>query len=86
MYEESEDDGTRTRNHRRDKPMVDAKISYGFHQKARADERGRSAGRSDQQSEGGTVDAELGALVAAWPHLPEHIRAAIRALVVSAGA
>jgi len=41
-------------------------------------------GRSDRQSEGGTADAELAALVAAWPNLPEHIRAAIRALVTSA--
>ncbi len=40
----------------------------------------RSAGRSDQ-SEGGMLDADLAALVAAWPTLPDHIRAAIRALV-----
>jgi hypothetical protein len=61
-------------------------MSYGFQQKTRADERGRTAGRTSQQSEGDIHDAELAALVAAWPHLPEHIRAAIRALVVSAGA
>lgn len=42
---------------------------------------GCSAGRSDQQGEGGIADAELAALVASWPTLPDHIRAAIRALV-----
>ena len=47
---------------------------------------GCSAGCSDQQSEGGIPDAELAALVAAWPTLPDHIRAAIRALVgITAG-
>lgn len=42
---------------------------------------GRSAGCSDERDEGGIPDAELAALVAAWPALPDHIRAAIRALV-----
>ncbi|MCE9566704.1 MAG: hypothetical protein K8U57_32265 [Planctomycetes bacterium] len=32
-------------------------------------------------SEGGIPDADLARLVVAWPTLPEHIRAAIRALV-----
>ncbi|MCE9566702.1 MAG: hypothetical protein K8U57_32255 [Planctomycetes bacterium] len=41
---------------------------------------GRSAGRSDQ-SEGGISDADLAAIVAVWPTLPEPIKAAIRALV-----
>ena len=45
------------------------------------DRGGRSAGRSGEQSEGGIPDAELAALVAAWPTLPEPIKAAIRALV-----
>jgi hypothetical protein len=40
-----------------------------------------TAGRSDQQSEGGIPDADLAALVAAWPKLPDSIRAAIRASV-----
>ena len=40
-----------------------------------------SAGRSDQQDEGGIPDAELAALVSAWPTLPAPIKAAIRALV-----
>lgn len=44
---------------------------------------GRSAGRSDDTSEGGIADADLAALVAAWPTLPEAIKAAIRALVGS---
>jgi hypothetical protein len=42
---------------------------------------GCSAGCSGQQTEGGILDADLATLVAAWPHLPEHIRAAIRTLV-----
>ncbi|HVK16119.1 MAG TPA: hypothetical protein VM533_04165 [Fimbriiglobus sp.] len=42
---------------------------------------GCSAGCSDQQGEGGIPDADLAALVATWPTLPNHIRAAIRALV-----
>ena len=42
---------------------------------------GRSAGRSSEQGEGGVTDANLAALVAAWPMLPEPIKAAIRALV-----
>jgi hypothetical protein len=48
---------------------------------------GRSAGRSDmrdEQGEGGTPDADLAALVAAWPTLPERIKAAIRALIGTA--
>ena len=45
---------------------------------------GRSAGRSGEQSEGEIPDAELAALVAAWPALPEPIKAAIRALVGAA--
>jgi hypothetical protein len=42
---------------------------------------GRSAGRSDEKSEGDIPDADLAALVAAWPTLPGPIKAAIRALV-----
>ena len=42
---------------------------------------GCSAGRSGEQPEGGIPDAELAALVAAWPAFPEPIKAAIRALV-----
>jgi integrase len=45
---------------------------------------GCSAGRSDQEAEGGIADADLAALVAAWPMLPEPIKAAVRALVTSA--
>jgi hypothetical protein len=45
---------------------------------------GRSAGRSDLQSEGIITDPELARLVAAWPKLPDHIRQAIQTLVRSA--
>jgi hypothetical protein len=44
---------------------------------------GCSAGCSDVQTEEGTPDAELSALLAAWPTLPEPIKAAIRALLGS---
>ena len=42
---------------------------------------GRSAGRSDEQGEGGITDADLARLVAAWPTLPEPIRRAMIALI-----
>ena len=45
---------------------------------------GRTTGRTrpeSERSEGGIADADLAALVAAWPTLPDPIRAAIRALV-----
>ena len=42
---------------------------------------GCSAGCSDQRSEGDIPDADLAALVAAWPTLPDPIKAAIRTLV-----
>jgi hypothetical protein len=45
---------------------------------------GRSAGRSDYPGEGGTADADLAALVAAWPTLPEPIKRAVLALVNAA--
>ena len=44
---------------------------------------GCTAGCTGEQSEGGIPDAELAALVAAWPTLPEPIKAAIRALLGS---
>jgi hypothetical protein len=44
---------------------------------------GCSAGCSSQRSEGGILDADLAVLIAAWPTLPEHVRATIRTLVES---
>ncbi len=41
---------------------------------------GRTTGRT-HNTEGAPVDPELAALVAAWPTLPDHIRAAVRALL-----
>ena len=50
---------------------------------------GRTTGRTRPENEGkveaGTPDPDLAALVAAWPTLPDPIRAAIRALVATAG-
>ena len=78
----SKNDATRTRNQRIDSPPVS--IAKPKHNKAfsAADEDGRSAGRSEPHQEG-TADPDLAALVAAWPTLPHHIKAAIRALVGS---
>jgi len=45
---------------------------------------GCSAGCSDERREAGTPDADLAALIAAWPTLPDPIRAAIRTLVAAA--
>ena len=42
---------------------------------------GRSAGRSDLQSEGGISDPELARLVAAWPMLAEPLRRAMLAMI-----
>ena len=55
--------------------------SMGFSPSAPA---GCTAGCTSEQSEGGIPDAELAALVAAWPTLPVPIRAAIRALIGAA--
>ena len=77
----SEDDGTRTRNHRIDSPLVSRSKSQPDKQIAPSGPAGCSAGCSDQTGEGGIPDADLAALVAAWPTMPDHIRAAVRALV-----
>ncbi len=77
----SEDDGTRTRNHRIDSPTPNLTKPQKNKQFGDCCDSGRSAGRSDEQGEGGILDAELAALLAVWPNLPAHIRAAIRALV-----
>jgi hypothetical protein len=45
---------------------------------------GCSARCSDQRGEGGITDADLAAIIAAWPMLPDHIRAAVRALAQAA--
>ena len=77
----SEDDGTRTRNHRIDSPLTSHSNPKPHKDNTKSDAAGRSAGRSDEQGEGGITDADLTALVAAWPTLPEPIKAAIRALI-----
>jgi hypothetical protein len=46
---------------------------------------GRSARRSDTAGEGGNADADLAALVAAWPTLPAPIRRAVMAMIEAAG-
>ena len=46
---------------------------------------GRSAGRSEGTNEGGNDDPDLSRLIAAWPTLPEPIKAAIRALLGAVG-
>src|SRR5262249_25945651 len=80
-YFSSEDDGTRTRNHRIDRPHITRANTLKNKSFAASDTGASSAGRSKQQGEEDAPDAELAALMAAWPTLPEHIRAAIRALV-----
>ncbi len=47
----------------------------------RSDATGCSAGCSDQQGEGGIPDADLAAIVAAWPTLPQALRLAVLAIV-----
>ncbi len=45
---------------------------------------GRSAGRSDDESEGGNDDPDLSRLIAAWPTLSEPIRRAMLAILEAA--
>ena len=45
---------------------------------------GRSAGRSDDECEGGNDDPDLSRLIAAWPTLSEPIRRAMLAILEAA--
>ena len=80
----NEGDGGRTRNLRSDSPPSPVRNPNTAKQLTAIAAGGCSAGCSGEQSEGGIPDAELAALVAAWPTLPEPIKAAIRALVGAA--
>ncbi len=76
----SENDGTRTRNHRIDSPP----ISRAKHQKNKAHTASEHNGRSDDLIAGETLDPDLARVVAAWPTLSEPIRRAVLALIGSA--
>jgi hypothetical protein len=77
----SEDDGTRTRNHRIDSPIISCSKANSSKQITTDDGARCSAGCSDLQGEGDIHDADLARLMNAWPTLPEPIKAAIRALI-----
>ncbi|HXD86517.1 MAG TPA: hypothetical protein VN641_08490 [Urbifossiella sp.] len=83
----SEDDGTRTRNHRIDSPELSERKSRNDKRVTPTNAAGCSAGCSDLQSKGGIsgpdADPELAAIVVAWPALPEPIRRAMLALIAS---
>lgn len=79
----NEDDGTRTRNLRRDRPTATDCKPLSDKQLTTSEPSICSAGRSGEQNEGGIVDSELAALVAAWPTLPEPIRVAIKVMVAT---
>ena len=81
----SEDDGTRTRNHRIDSPLVPHSNPLQAKQLTSIPDSRCSAGCSDQQGEGGISDSELARLVAAWPTLPDAIRRGILAMVNATG-
>ena len=80
----SEGDGTRTRNHRIDSPPLPRRKPSPHKAVTANADSGRTTGRTrpeSERSEGGILDADLAALVAAWPTLPEHVRATIRTLI-----
>ena len=80
----NEDDGTRTRNHRIDSLNLAGSNPKSVNDFDTSETPGRSAGRSDTTGEGGPpADPDLAALIAAWPTLPPHIRAAVQALVAT---
>ena len=68
-------DGTRTRNHRIDSPP---------HLRVKQTLTNSSAQKGAQLPEGQECDADFASLSAAWPSLPDHIKAAILTLVKSA--
>ena len=79
-------DGNRTRDLQIHNPDRSHSKPKQNKQIAASDDAGRSAGRSDERSEGGITDPELAALVAVWPMLSEPIRRAVSALIQSAAA
>jgi hypothetical protein len=78
----SEADGTRTRNHRIDSQPDDSpnpRDGRGLREAAETIAAPIAAPGSDA-----THDPDLAALVAAWPDLPEPVRAGINAMVRAA--
>lgn len=82
----SEADGTRTRNHRIDSPPASRHNPLAGNEFAPNESSGRTPGRTHGETAPlpAVADADLAALIAAWPTMPDHIRAAIRALVAAA--
>ena len=77
----SEDDGTRTRNHRIDSPPISRSNSNSHKQIATSDAGRCSAGCSDEHGEGGICGADLACVVHAWPTLPDALRRAVLAII-----
>jgi hypothetical protein len=71
LDKESQNLNDAKRNSKRIKPL------------AKSNDDGRTAGRTGRTSEGGVLDADIAALVAAWPLLPEPIKAVIRTVIAA---
>ena len=80
---ESEGGGNRTHDQRIKSPATPRRKPKPHKTVTLSADSGCSVGCSSQRSEGGILDADLSALVAAWPTLPEHVRATIQTLVES---
>ena len=81
----SEDDGTRTRNHRSDSSPLTLRKPLAEPPVTPPTPVGCSAGCSDARRDGAAPDSELARVVAAWPTLPDPIRRAMLALADAAG-
>jgi len=80
VFSESEPGGTRTHNRPLRSPIVTDSKPLPDKAFPSAAPVGRTTGRT-HNTEGAPVDPELAALAAAWPTLPDHIRAAVRAML-----
>ena len=83
-YLVSEDDGTRTRNHRIDSLVEESPNACGDNGLGESTEASAAPGAARSAELPLVDDAELARLVSLWPTLPEAVRLAIARLIEEA--